>query len=525
MTFPSIREGRSGGRWLLAVALVTALAAALRWYQLGVESLWVDELIMLRVTELNTPTLLRELYTTARAPLYPLLAHFWQMAFGDSQAALRALSALFGTLSVPLVALIGRELFDGRTGLVAALFMALSPFQLYFSQEYRYYSLAILLTLASMWFFIRALETGRGGAFALYALFTALHVYAHPLSGALFGAAMGLYLLVRWTETRRRLRGWIGAHLLIIALAAPTVVLRLMRSTQGSVDSPYFGSGGLTPDWLTRPPIYEPVRTLTHFLLLGTTRYLTLIPAAAVILLFVVGLVVFIRRRGWQPWLAELRGAPRQLADAPRDWRESALLLVFWLAGPMAISYVISFAVLPVYQERYLSLSAPALYLLLAALSLELRRILPQTLSVGLLAALMAIAAQQYYVRDVKEQWDEMAAYVETRAQPGDALAFSSDTPHIPARATGHRHSFNHYYQGALPQCELDVMAGNAEVFRELQACADTSGKVWLLVRYSVHDRVTELGEYIAGQEPDAGGLLEMREFVGYISLYLLDVS
>src|SRR5690606_30255098 len=118
MTFPSIREGRSGGRWLLAVALVTALAAALRWYQLGVESLWVDELIMLRVTELNTPTLLRELYTTARAPLYPLLAHFWQMAFGDSQAALRALSALFGTLSVPLVALIGRELFDGRTGLV-----------------------------------------------------------------------------------------------------------------------------------------------------------------------------------------------------------------------------------------------------------------------------------------------------------------------------------------------------------------------------------------------------------------------
>lgn len=511
---------RPDTRWLLAVALITLAAAALRLYQIGVESYWVDELIMIEVTSYRTPVLLRELYQTARAPLYPLLGHFWQLIFGSSQGAVRAMSALFGTVSVPLVALLGRKLFDRRTGTIAAALMALSVFQVYFGQEHRYYSLAILLTLAAVWFFLNALETHKPRDYALYALFTALHFYTHPLSAALFAGSMGLYLLVRWAQTREHLRAWIITHVGMGLAVLPTVALRLVRSAQNSVDSQYFGSGGLTPDWLDRPPLWEPVRTLVNFLFLGQ-RYLLLIPALVVLALFAVGLLVIVLRRGIRPWLADIRALP----GAPREWPQSTLFTLIWFAAPVVVSYLVTFTVLPVYYERYLSLSAPAMYLLIAAALVRLRPAVPDWLSTGLIALWLVIALQQYYVRDIKEQWDEAAAAVETQAQPGDALAFSSNIADDPARATGVRVSFNWYYDGDLPQCEIDVMQDRAAVIDQLQSCAGPSGRVWLLVRFSEDARVEAVGEAIRQQTPGADGLLESRWFVGDMGLYLLDVS
>jgi 4-amino-4-deoxy-L-arabinose transferase-like glycosyltransferase len=140
---------------------ITLAAAYLRLANLGVPSFWVDELdfvdaakSMLRVGE----PLLDSGYPYPRAPLqtYALMASF--KLFGVSEFSSRLPSAIFGILSIPLLFIIGRGLFNERVGLLSALFLAVSPFAIGWSRGCRMYALFQLLFLAGVYFFYRGFE-------------------------------------------------------------------------------------------------------------------------------------------------------------------------------------------------------------------------------------------------------------------------------------------------------------------------------------------------------------------------------
>ena len=52
---------------------------------------------------------------------------------------------LAGTLLIPLLYALGRDLWDRRTGLVAALLGTVAPFLIWYSQEARMYGLFLLI--------------------------------------------------------------------------------------------------------------------------------------------------------------------------------------------------------------------------------------------------------------------------------------------------------------------------------------------------------------------------------------------
>lgn len=141
--------GQKLSHWFLLVFIIL-LAAALRFYDLGGESYWYDEVIMLRVAQDNILTIIEG----GRPPIYIILAHFWIKLFGTEEVATRSLSAIFGVASIPLIYLIGKELFDRKVGLISAFLMAISQFQIYYSQDIRYYSLFVLMTLVSYYFLL-----------------------------------------------------------------------------------------------------------------------------------------------------------------------------------------------------------------------------------------------------------------------------------------------------------------------------------------------------------------------------------
>ncbi len=62
-----------------------------------------------------------------RVPGFPLLLALSQMLFGESPFAARCLLACVGTAACGLTYCLGRELVDGTTGLIAAMYTALSP--------------------------------------------------------------------------------------------------------------------------------------------------------------------------------------------------------------------------------------------------------------------------------------------------------------------------------------------------------------------------------------------------------------
>ena len=102
-----------------------------------------------------------------RAPLYPWFLGICFRIFGENFFTPRLIQASFGTLTTALCYLLGRDAFDRRTGLLAALLVATSPILVYFDGELLIPTLAIPLNLAALWLTLRCAREGTSGGAVL----------------------------------------------------------------------------------------------------------------------------------------------------------------------------------------------------------------------------------------------------------------------------------------------------------------------------------------------------------------------
>jgi uncharacterized membrane protein len=173
MKKPTLNQGTLS--WFL-LGVIILLGAFLRFYDLGSESYWNDEVIMVHVAQEDLWSILQG----GRPPLYIVFAHFWIKIFGSAEEATRSLSAVAGVISIPLMYSLGRQLFDERVGIVSAFLVAISQFQIYFSQDFRYYSFFMLFTLCSFYFYILFLKRGNTPYLSLYVIFS-IFIFTHTL--------------------------------------------------------------------------------------------------------------------------------------------------------------------------------------------------------------------------------------------------------------------------------------------------------------------------------------------------------
>src|SRR5436309_2114673 len=111
--------------------------------------------------------------------LYYLLLRTW-VHLGSSEFVVRLLSVIFGVAAVPMVYLLGRDLFSRATGMIAAALLAVHAFHIYFSQEARSYALLVLLLIVSAYFFARLAASPERRLYRLgYPVASAPAFYAH----------------------------------------------------------------------------------------------------------------------------------------------------------------------------------------------------------------------------------------------------------------------------------------------------------------------------------------------------------
>jgi 4-amino-4-deoxy-L-arabinose transferase-like glycosyltransferase len=221
----TLAPSRAGAAW--ALALLIALAAAMRFATLGEQSFHHDEVITVsRVISGNFEHMLHAVKRSeSNPPLYYALAWGWTKAFGSDEVGIRSLSALLGTLTVPLVYAIGAELSSRRAGLIAAALVAVNPMLIWYSQEARSYALLVIFCAASLLFFVRALRTRRGCDLALWAIASALALCSHYF--AVF--AVGIEALWLLVALRSRWRVVLPA---LVAVAATGLALLPLLTAQ-----------------------------------------------------------------------------------------------------------------------------------------------------------------------------------------------------------------------------------------------------------------------------------------------------
>lgn len=205
----------------MTVALITLMAAALRFATLDVQSVWLDEAATIRLVGRGVGGMLSQLPAhESTPPLYYLLVWAWTHTFGHGVIAFRSFSALVGTLTVPLLYVAGSR-FSTAAGLWAAGLGAISAEMFYYSQEARAYGLFVLLSLAAFVAWQRALQAPRRRTLALWSALSILALLTHYFGVFMFVGELAVLLRrLGW----RRLAAPTGAYTLAVAALAPLAV-------------------------------------------------------------------------------------------------------------------------------------------------------------------------------------------------------------------------------------------------------------------------------------------------------------
>ncbi|HJX39241.1 MAG TPA: glycosyltransferase family 39 protein, partial [Anaerolineae bacterium] len=357
----SVRAGPWGTLWRSdrPVPWVTALvlvAFVLRTARLDFQPLWWDEGWTVYFATADIPAMVARTAIDIHPPFYYLLLHFWVLITGVSATSVRLFSVMAGTLSVPLVYVVGRRLIGQTAGLIAALVMALAPFHVYYSQEARMYALVTLLVLASVYVFLSLLERHRLGVsswryWVLYVSLAAMAMYTQYYA-AFIVLALSVFIILRFGRFGGMLPRWAAAHALLLVLYLPWLLYagpKLVSYVESKLVKEGDISRGLWAyfrDHLVAFSVGHP--SDLRFALSG----LAAVPVGLAVL-SVVALLVARRRR----------------LDPPGDRAEGILFAVTYMLVPLSLGYLVNlrYPFTSPGIERLFLLSAPAFFLLVGA--------------------------------------------------------------------------------------------------------------------------------------------------------------
>ena len=391
---------------LCLLLLIVLLAFGLRIYRLDYQDLWGDEAYSVYVSRMALSNIVRGGVDT-HPPLYHVLLHFLIGLAGNRVFALRFLPLIASLLLVPLTYRLGQEIFDELTGFLAAFLTAIAPFQVYYAQETRMYSLAALGSTLSAWFFWRLLrsETNlrerRWRLWTGYVLTTAIALYSHYYAFFVLAAQVSLILAMHWRKPAHLVR-WLTVFTLLAVVYIPWSAAQM--SFLGNKASTRYEEYSLA--FLGRI-IWRTIAALSLGLTIRPLLTVYLMPGFLVLLM--AGLMRILRRGEGIRW---------------GHW-----LVILWLVAPLILAWVVN-PVMPFFHPRYLLICAPAWAILLAAGLRQIGMCHRAIWAMGLIFVIAAstYALQSYYFDETfhKGQYGRMMAYVKSHAQQNDLLLLNN---------------------------------------------------------------------------------------------------
>lgn len=197
MSAPPLSDASSQKLFLGALILLTAIAAALRFYGLNSE-LWYDEIkTLLESVRPPLSATLTDFPSNNDHPFFSLLSHLSVAIFGEQPWTVRLPAVLFGVASVPMLYLFGKDAAGRLEALLAAALLTFSYHHVAFSQSARGYSMLLFFTLLTSWLLLKAVRAPRLRPWLFYAVAAALGCYTH-LTMIYVVASHGLIVGVSW---------------------------------------------------------------------------------------------------------------------------------------------------------------------------------------------------------------------------------------------------------------------------------------------------------------------------------------
>ncbi|MGV3697711.1 glycosyltransferase family 39 protein [Flavobacterium sp.] len=376
------------------LTLILALAAFLRFYKVDFQSLWLDEIHTINEADPNKS--FGEVYQSLlvsepHPPLYFFLIHILFKIFGYTTLVARCFAAIIGIAGVYSIYLLGKELFDKKIGICAALLLAFNYFHIYYSQEARMYPLLFLTTTISFIYLIRFIKAPTYKTAIIYGLSASLMIYSHFFAlFTLFSQALILlyYIVYPYAVTRKKFLIFSAVSgLIITVLYIPTYAL-IVKTTE------------IKSIWIEKPTLDVFTQFFKDFF--GNSEIVVFLAFLMVILFFLKLFNSDIsKRKGINP-----------IED---KMIFSALLLLVWIFITLLLPLIRTYTSLPMLINRYFINILPAVIIIIA---IGFSSIKNKTVSYGLMALVFifsitdTLIVKKYYSTVNKTQFREVSQFI-----------------------------------------------------------------------------------------------------------------
>ncbi len=372
------------GKEKFFLILILILGLGLRLVKLD-QSFWLDEASQAQLSSLSPSQIWFNRPGDFQPPLFYFLAHYW-LQLGRSEIWLRLLPISFGILNIAVVYFLARAI-NPKLGLIAAFLLAINPFHVYYSQEFRMYSLLALLGTLSMFAFYKK-------HWSLF-LINALMLYTHYATVFLILSQLTYSLIF----DRKLIKLTLVNCVLSIVFYVPWLPLFQRQLQSGANIDTYL------PGWRSILTL-SPLKSLPLILFKFIAGRIDLIPKY--IYAVYIAFVLLVTAAG----LALARGKRR--------------LLYIWLFAPIIGSIILSFFI-PQTQPFRLIFTLPALIILLA----EATRRFPK-IFLTLFIYIAIVGNYTYFTRPrlQREQWRQALEFI--RTQPPATIVVKFPGPFAP---------------------------------------------------------------------------------------------
>ncbi|PBQ33941.1 hypothetical protein CNR22_19870 [Sphingobacteriaceae bacterium] len=354
---------------------------------LNYEDIGLDEPFTIYHAQFSLSTIIEQLKNYNNPPLYELILHVWIEVFGISSVSVRILPLIFASLCPVILYFFGKRFFSLQVGVVSSFLLSFSELSSYYSHDSRVYSLFLLLSLSSMYFFMELVrqEIQKVSTIAVFITLSSLLIYAHYF-GIFILLFQGIYLLcffrTKWIK-------FLFYYLTIAALYLPHLYPLLTR----------MGDSVKNGTWLQKPngteSLYNMLWAFSNF------------PAitVALITIFVLSLAKLVITK-----------------DFFRLKKESIFIAV-WFLFPFFGMFVISYFV-PMYLSRYLIFALPAYYIIITlSINYLVRNVILKNFI--FLAVIVSFSLSVNFRNNKKQKMQEATAFIKSNKGPNTAVIIS----------------------------------------------------------------------------------------------------
>lgn len=384
------------------ILLIITAGIFLRFYHLGFQSAWLDEVLVLKesdsnstFTEVYSAVLLRD----STSFLHIFSIHYLGKIWEHNILLARLISAVAGVLAIYYIYRLGTLMINKRVGYFAAALLTINLFHIEYSQEARSYALLTLFVTLAFYRLYHYMNKPVVPNAVYLGIFAGLTTIAHPI-GILNAASLFIVLFLIFISKKDReskkniLKG--GTVTAILTLVIFIGIYPIVRA-----------ASKITSFWIPDASFEMVKQAFTE--LAGRSSLLLWFCIAA-FLYFTINVLIEIRKN---------KGAFLE-----NKVILSYVVLLSWIGLEAGVIIIKSFVGISILLSRYMIAILPGM-VLVSAIGVEL--IKNKILKIGLIILLVAyslnaIHTSEYYYKISKAQFKETADFVTSKNPNNDKV-------------------------------------------------------------------------------------------------------